>query len=204
MSSKVPKFKNERIKDVNLKKYIKAIYSDNIFEFWVLLYVMFMLVTWFLLSNTYSMIWENRTTYFPLFLFNGIQVFLMAILNVFEVFKKFLFYFIIKTIFLYIFAFLIVINLAYGGLSKLILFELLDKTFLIFLLASLSTKFVSIAILFYSIWMCFFLFIPKHFYANSQKKTVLNKWILPVSFYVVLFYPAIYYYVFGSKILLRL
>lgn len=204
MPSRVPKSKRERINYTNFIKYIKTIYFDSIFEFWVLFYVMFILITWFLLSHTYSIIWENKTIYFSLFLFNGIQVFFMVMLNVYEVFKKFLFSFIIKTIFLSIFAFFIVINLAYGGLNKLSLFEFLDKISLNLFLASLSTKFVSIAILFYSFWMCFFLFIPKRFYANSQKTTLFNKWILPVSFYAVLFYPVFHYYVFDSKILLRL
>ena len=204
MSSRAPKFKRKCINYTDFIKYMKAIYSDNIFEFLVLFYIMFILITWFLLTHTYSIIWENKTIYFSLFLFNGIQVFFVVILNVYDVFKKFLFSFIIKTILLSIFAFLIFVNIAYGGLNKLSLFEFLDKTSLNLLLASLSTKFVSIAILFYSIWMCFFLFLPKYFYANSQKTTILNKWILPASFYAVLFYPAFYYYVFDSKILLRL
>lgn len=191
------------VKDTNFIKYIKIRYSENLFEFWVLFFVIFILLVLFLLTNSVEVIFENKAIYFSLFLFCGVQIFLMAILNNFDVFKKFLFSFIMRTIFLNIFALLAIVYLAFGGLSWLHLLEFLDRTSLIFLLISLSSKFVAFAVFFYSLWMIFFLFIPKKLYPISEKTSVLNKWVLPVSFYAVLFYPAFYYYIFSLKLLLR-
>lgn len=191
------------VKDANFIKYIKIRYFENFFEFWVLFFVIFILFVLFLLTKSDEVIFENKAIYFSLFLFCGVQIFLMAILNNFDVFKKFLFSFIMRTIFLNIIALFAIVYLAFGGLSWLHLLEFLDRTSLIFLLISLSSKFVAFVVFFYSLWMIFFLFIPKRLYAISEKMFVLNKWILPVSFYAVLFYPAFYYYIFGSKLLLR-
>lgn len=203
MSSKAQKSKREGINYTDFVKYMKARYSEILFEFWVLFFVIFILLVLFLLTDSEEVLFENKATYFFLFLFCGVQIFLMAILNIFDVFKKFLFSFIMRTIFLNLFALFAIVYLAFGGLSTLHLLEFLEKTSLIFLLVSLSSKFVAFAVFFYSVWMFFFLLMPKRFYAISEKMAVLNKRVLPVSFYAVLFYPAFYYYVFSSKLLLR-
>lgn len=183
----------------NFVKYFRDIYLQF---FWLIngiLILIYLLLFW---HKMYLYIWNYKKEYFPIFIFCGLQVSFMAVLNSRFNFIKFLFFYLVKvSSFVFIFS-VILIYLVFNRCVGSFMQFLIAKVPVDLFLSCLTSKFIAILLLFYSIWMIFFLFFPKKFYANSEKRTVLNSWILPISFYLILFYPAFHYYVTGSKFFL--
>lgn len=111
-------------KVLNLAKYFRDVYVQNSFELKFLFLISFVL---FFISRCHFAFLQNQAIYIALFVFCGVQVFLLSILDEYFTFREFLFYFIIKATFIDLSVFVMIIFLAYGGIQGHQILQLIDN-----------------------------------------------------------------------------
>lgn len=149
---------------------------------------------------------KNKLSYLLLFLICGFLIRLTANLYKKEDFIKNIRNYIFIILTLDIVLTFIFIILALGGKQGTYYLNLLSLMPGEHFLYSISSKFTAVSAVFYSFWLLIYMFLSEDFFRKKQiikNKIVMYKRLIYTGYLLVLFYPALHYYFFNSKILLK-
>lgn len=154
-------------------------------------------------AHIYLYILKNKLVYFCVFIFCGILLGITSQVYSKEIFiKKVTTYIFSLFVLVFIITFLLVI-LAFGGKQGAFLLNLLDVFPGKYLFYSITTKFTAILLIIYSAWLLIYIFLPNDFFERKLEKLIKYEKFLWGGHLLLLFYPAIHYFIFSSKDLLK-
>ena len=154
-------------------------------------------------GHTYLHILKNKISYVCLFIFCGVLVSITAKLYNKKIFIRYMTIYIFTILcldFLLTYVFLL---LAFGGQEGASILKFLNLIPGEYLIYSLSTKYTAISSVIYSFWLLVYVFVSEHFFNAVKIENPIYIKLLFVGYLFILFYPALYFYFFNSKILLR-
>ena len=186
-----------------VKKIEKIMNTYREYKIFVnILFLMIFLFPFF--ANLYLYFLKDKIIYFVVFIFSGTLLGFTAQLYSKEIFIKKVITYILLFFYLDFFITFWLLVLAFGGEQGRFFLNLLETFPGKYLFFSISTKFTAISLIIYSIWLLIYIiFFPKNFFGKKVEKLMKYKKILWVGYLLILFYPAIHYFIFNSKNLLR-